>query len=234
MEKWSFNNLLINKLSEVLDLSGAEIARRCGMSQQVMNRYVNNEIVLSVQTLLQICNALRMPLYYFVSEDNNYVLPNRESATIAHDQWHPVGWNHQAVQQIFGNDDGQIAWRHVAAAMGVTPQKPRDRMLLKTRLPIDDFCKACNKLNLSPFTFLIDPNREVKRTSLPRSRNARKSSILPDDAALHQEIAALRQKVVDLDTTVTDLTSKYKILLERHNHLEQTVIRYISHGTPSV
>ena len=69
MEKWSFNNQLFRRLPDVLDISGAEIARRCSLKQQVLNRYQNGGIVLSVQVLIKICNSLRMPAYYFVAED---------------------------------------------------------------------------------------------------------------------------------------------------------------------
>lgn len=231
MEKWFFNSLLINKLSDILDLSGAEIARRCGLSQQVMNRYMNNGIVLSVQTLLKICNSIRMPIYYFVAEDNNFVLPNREYATIAHDLWQPVGWNHSAVERIFGDKSGQIAWRDVATAMGVTPQKPHDRMLLKTRLPVDDFCRTCNNLNLSPFTFLIDRNRDVgnKKRRSTETTTTKSDGSSTNNELFSQEIADLHQNIAKLNSTIENLTCRYKSLLERHNQLEQTVIRYISH-----
>ena len=215
MGKWSFNSLLFSRLSDVLDISGTEIARRCGITQQVLSRYTTNEVVVSVQVLIKICNALRMPCYYFVSEDNNHLLPNRESATIVAEYWQPISWDCQAVEHTFGDGDGRIYWKDVAEAMGVSLQKPHDRFLLITRFPITDFLATCSHLDISPFRFLIDNNRnEIKQ------RNKRRA--LPT-LGLSAEIAALRKQIEDLSKTTLDLTKKYQALLDRHNRLERTV-----------
>ena len=74
MDRWKFNTTLFSSLSDVLDITGTEIARRCGLRQQVLSRYTTNEIVVSVQILIKLCNSLRMPVYYFVAENNNFVI----------------------------------------------------------------------------------------------------------------------------------------------------------------
>lgn len=222
---WSFNMLLFSRISKVLDISEAEIARRCGMTQQVLNRYTSADIMLSVQNLLKICNAMRMPAYYFVSEDNHHIVPNRETATIPIDQWHPITWDKQAVEMAFGDRQGQIFWKDVAEAMGVSSQKPHDRFLLRKRFPIDDFLKTCNKLNLSPFQFLIDPNRNIsdkrkRGSTLPDVSAAGKSAPPPPCSA---DIAALCSKIDSLSETVADLTQKYQSLLHAHEALARRV-----------
>ena len=126
MTKWSFNMLLLSRLSDVLDISGAEIARRCGLTQQVLNRYMNGDIVLSVQVLMKICNAMRMPAYHFVSEDGSSVLPIREEATLPLDCWHPIEWDIQAVELTFGDGEGRIFWKDVAKVMDISSQKPHE------------------------------------------------------------------------------------------------------------
>lgn len=222
---WNFNMLLFSRISKVLDISEAEIARRCGMTQQVLNRYTSADIMLSVQNLLKICNAMRMPAYYFVSEDNHHIVPNRETATIPLDQWHAITWDKQAVEMTFGDRQGQIFWKDVAEAMGVSSQKPHDRFLLRKRFPIDDFLKTCNKLNLSPFKFLIDPNRNAtdKRkhgSTVPRGSAAGKYASPPPHPA---DIAALCRKIDTLSETVADLTQKYQSLLHAHEALARRV-----------
>ena len=221
---WSFNMLLFSRISKVLDISEAEIARRCGMTQQVLNRYTSTDIMLSVQNLLKICNALRMPAYYFVSEDNHHVVPNRETATIPLDQWRPVTWDVQAVELTFGDREGQIFWKDVAEAMGVTSQKPHDRFLLRKRFPVNDFLQTCNKLNLSPFRFLIDLNRDTtakrKRGSAAPGGSAGKATTPPPCPA---DIAALCRKIDTLSKTVADLTQKYQSLLRAHEALARRV-----------
>ena len=42
MNKWSFNMQLFSQLSNVLDITGTEIARRCGLRQNVLSRYITN------------------------------------------------------------------------------------------------------------------------------------------------------------------------------------------------
>lgn len=221
---WNFNMLLFSRISKVLDVSEAEIARRSGMTQQALNRYTSADIVLSVQKLLKICNAMRMPAYYFVSEDNHHIVPSRETATIPLDHWHPITWDMQAVELTFGDREGQIFWKDVAEAMGVSSQKPHDRFLLRKRFPIDDFLQTCNNLNLSPFLFLVDPNRDTqdkrkRDSSLPVGSAARKTT-LPHPAA---DIAALCRKIDTLSATVANLTQKYQSLLHAHEALARRV-----------
>lgn len=222
---WSFNILLFSRISKVLDISEAEIARRCGMTQQALNRYTSADITLSVQKLLMICNALRMPAYYFVSEGDRHIVPNRETATIPVGRWHPITWDKQAVELTFGDREGQIYWKDVAEAMGVSSQKPHDRFLLRKRFPINDFLQTCNKLNLSPFQFLVDPNRDTtakrKRGNTVPGGSASVETATPPPCTAN--IAALCRKIDTLSEAVADLTQKYQSLLRAHEALARRV-----------
>ena len=218
MEKWTFNSLLFNKLSDVLEISGAEIARRCGLTQQVLNRYMNNDIVLSVQVLIRVCNALRMPTRYFVSKNNNHAMPDREHATVAADQWHPIEWDKQVVELTFGDGEGRIYWKDVAEAMGVSSQKPHERFLLRKRFPIDAFLTTCNRLGISPFKFLIDLNGDGGKP-----RDSGRASHTGGDDTFRADLEKLRQKISSLEDSVSELTSKYEALLQAHNKLEHTI-----------
>lgn len=225
MAKWSFNMLLFSRLSEVLDISGAEIARRCGLTQQVLNRYMNSDIVLSVQVLMKICNSLRMPAHFFVSEDNNHIIPTRESATLPLDCWHPITWDTQTVELTFGDGEGRIYWKDVAKVMNVSSQKPHERFLLRKRFPIDGFMLACSHYDISPFKFLNDPNRTIKRKkTVPVGSPA-------SEADLRADVAALNRKIDALNNTVADLTDKYRTLLDRHNRMEVQFKQYFGIGT---
>ena len=216
MDRWSFNSLLFGRMSEVLEISGTEIARRCGLSQQVLSRYTTNEIVVSVQVLLKICNSLRMPSRFFISENGNHVIPARESATIAADCWQPVTWDSSAVEKTFGDGDGRIFWKDVAAAMGVTPQKPHERFLLRTRFPVTDFLSACSRLGISPFTFLVDGN-------LQDGGKVRRRGNYPGFYDRSDDVAALRAQVAELSAAVADLSGKFQSLLTAHEALSRRV-----------
>lgn len=204
--------LLFSNLTKVLDISGAEIARRCGLKQPVLNRYMTGEFVLPVQILIQICNALRMPSSYFVSEDGSHLFPNRETATLPYDDWRPVEWDCQAVEVTFGDGEGRIFWKDVAEAMGVSPQKPHDRFLLRTRFPVNDFLKTCNNLDIPPFRFLVDRNDDRKA-----DRKGEKTAV--GDDTLRAEVKALTGKLADMNAAVSDITARFDDLLKRHTAL---------------
>lgn len=210
MEKWSFNCLLLSHISDALELSEAAIARRCGMTQAVLNRYTRQEIVLSVQVLIKICNTLRIPASFFVSKNANHVIPARGTMTVNPQTWQPVEWDSEAVELTFG--DKRINWKDVAKVMGVTSQRPHDRFLLHTRFPVTDFFKVCNHYEISPFRFLIDNNGEHKEK---RSMSSRKE--------FKNEIDRMSKQISRLSDTVADLTKKYEELLEAHNSLAKRV-----------
>lgn len=234
MEKWSFNMLLFSNLTEVLDISGAEIARRSGMKQPVLNRYMNGEIVLPVQILIQICNALRMPAHYFVSEYNKHEIPNRESATIPLDYWRPIDWDRNAVELTFGDGEGRIYWKDVAVVMNVSSQKPHERFLLRKRFPVNDFLNTCNALNKSPFLFLVDPNwnssrAKVRKTSGPAGNNER---LLVDVRELTNKLADMNAAVSDITAKYDDLLRRHTALLDRHNELERKFNDFVGYDRP--
>ena len=215
MDRWCFNSVLFRSLPKVLGISGTEIARRSGLPQQVLSRYTTNEVVVSVQVLMKICNSLRMPIRYFVSENNYHVMPVREKATVAPDRWLPIGWDALAVEQAFGDGEGRVYWKDVADVMGVTPQKPHERFLLRTRFPVTDFLSTCSRFNLSPFLFLIDGNAVDGQAGGP----------VPEDggSGVRKEVAVLRRRVEELSAAVSDLSSKYQALLSAHEALSRRV-----------
>lgn len=233
MDRWRFNTTLFSSLSDVLDITGTEIARRCGLRQQVLSRYTTNEIVVSVQVLIKLCNSLRMPAHYFVAEENNFVLPNRESATIPLDYWQPIEWDMQTVEQTFGDGDGRIYWKDVAVVMEASSQKPHERFTLRRRFKVTDFLHTCSVLNISPFKFLIDRNRDEGKR---KGRRATSAASVPAgssaglEATLRAEIKTLTQQLAELNATVSGITAKYEALLDRHIDLERTVRDYIGGG----
>ncbi len=197
---------LFKRLSDVLDITGTEIARRCGLRQQVLSRYTTNESVVSIQVLLHLCNSIRMPMYYFVAENNNFVIPNRESATIPLDDWQPVSWNENAVEDTFGDTEGHIKWKDVAIAMHASSQKPHERFCLRTRFKVTDFFTACNAFNLSPFLFINDPNR-------PSGKAHKRVPTPPTYNALELRVGKLEKEIAELKLQLSTLQRDYEQLL---------------------
>lgn len=211
MLKWSFNMLLLNKLSDVLDISVLEIARRCGINQPVLYHYMKGKTELTVNTLIQMCNALRMPSRYFISENNHHIIPTRETATIESARWKPITWNRKEVELTFGDGEGKIYWKDVADVMHVTSGRPHDRFLLRTRFPISSFLLTCDHYNLSPFLFLNDPN-----VNIPIQKMKKKPTAPPS----YEELS---HKVDTLEHDIADLTKKFEALLRAHEALAKRV-----------
>lgn len=217
MSKWSFNKHFLEKLSDVLDISVNEISRRSNVNQPVLYHIIKGDTEMSVQVLLKVCNGLRIPSRYFICEDNNYIIPTRETATIEADHWTDISWSADAVEGTFGDAEGQINWKYVANVMGVTSQKPHVRFLLRTRFPIGGFLETCNYYNLSPFIFLNDPNRpnEIISKRLP-TKNRKPLSPTPSYSELSRRMESLESTIADLQQKFIDLQQKYSDLYNDH------------------
>ena len=221
MDKWTFNINLFDCLSDVLNLSVAKIAKKADIRQQTLSRYMLHEIRLSVQTLMQLCNALRMPVYYFVCKNGEEIFPEREEATLPAKVYRKAFWNVEEVERTFGDKPGQIFWKDAAEAMNLANQKSHRRFRLETRFPVDDFFKACTTLQISPFRFIVDPNRpEVLGISAGKQKRAsRNKPSQAEVAELRQEVAALRAKIDVITNRFDDLANRYSLLLEAHKTL---------------
>ena len=225
MSTWTFNRKLFTQLSDVLDISFAKIAEQCGLRQQVLSRYVTGEIELSLQVLIQLCNGLRIPIYYFVSENGNHVIPNREFATLPQTQWQPITWNHQAAELIFGDGEGKIYWKDVAVVMGVSSQKPHERFRLRRRFPIENFLTVCTHYQISPFKFLVDPNHEVGKQGNTSQGVAasRFSKGRFETNTSYADYVTLTRKLDNLTAAVLDLTKKLEPLLAAHKAFVRSI-----------
>lgn len=213
MSTWTFNRKLFTQLSDVLDLSFAKIAERCGLRQPVLSRYVTGEIELSLQVLIQLCNGLRMPIYYFVSENGNDFFPTRETATLSAEYWKPIRWDAAVIDSVFGDGVGRIYWKDVSKMMGVSSQKAHPRFLLQTRFPITDFLSVCSKYDISPYTFLIDSNS----TSL----NMKSSPTTPTD--LYEHNSTKDMPYLDLQFR-GNLVEDYLSMRKEMNNLRKQLI----------
>lgn len=224
MVKWEFNLNLLLGLSDVLDISFAEIARRSGIKQQMLSRYIQQDFVVSVGTLIKICNALRMPIYYFVAENGASVIPVRENATVPCDEWHSIKWDGKAAEDVFHKS--RISWTDVSKAMGIKSQNARKRFLEGTRFPVDEFFNTCTNLQISPYNFIIDRNRQEekkkhkggsKKSGVPRAFSTKMDEIKPG------EIEELRKEIAELRATISSIQEQYEMLRQDYNVLAYRV-----------
>lgn len=232
MKKWSYNAQMMYRLSDIMEISVTAIAHRSNINQSVLFHAAKGDTELTVQYLIMICNALRIPSRYFISEGNDHIIPNRETATIEADHWKTITWDTEEVKTVFGEHKGQINWKDVADVMGLTSQKPHERFVLKTRFPITSFLDTCTYYNISPYRFLKDDNSlddamKHKRSATMKKSVAKatakkpKAPTPPTYAALSRKVEKLEHSVADLQQRLADMQGKYADTLNRYNDMQQ-------------
>lgn len=187
MKHWKFDENLFRVLDDITGYSFNRIAQLSGIQQQAISRYVTGDYALPLQILIKICNAIRFPIYYLIKEDDSLNDVGRH-LLIAKEDWKPVYFSGQASEHIFSTKG--INWKDVGEAMGMAQMNAKKRFLGERRFPVNDFIQTCNRLNLSPFLFLIDPNRKPAK----RSSKGAEDEILTRIDTLQNTLAALQQK----------------------------------------
>ena len=214
MKMYKFNIELLRSLPELLDITVAKLAVKAKVSQPAMTRYLQGETAISVQTLKDLCNAMRIPIHYFIYEGGVVELPTLDRLIIPSDQWHPILWDHDAIDRIFGAYGGRIYWKDVSAVMGTSSQKAHGRFSLETRFPIDDFLRTCTTLRISPYRFLVDNNKTGE--NLPLKGTLRLS---PEQEKHFREIMNMRFDMDAMKRSLDELNRKMAILY-KHFHLD--------------
>ena len=230
MKTWTFNLDLFLRLDKVLDISFSSIARRAKMHQPALNRYIQQEFVISVETLIKICNAVRMPFRYFVAEDGVNVIPEREHATVPLEGWHGIQWNGKQAESIFYAR--RLSWAKVAEAMGVAKgQSAKNRFLDGTRFPIDGFLCACTKLQVSPWEFIADGNLPAANRDGATQRPARTARQEPAEVKrLKDTVAELNARLDRLQADNVAMMQKMEALLRRMEEMQQQSHREAIYG----
>lgn len=173
MVNWSFNSLLLSKLTDVLDLSGNEIANRCKLSQTALYHYMKCEVEIPVQALMQICNALRMPTRYFLSVNNRHIIPTRETATIEADRWKPITWSLDAVEPYLWRRRRENLLERRCVHYGLDTTETARAFSFTHTFPDQQF--SLNLHTFQPLTFSLSQRREP--TSRHRQSETKGSSV---------------------------------------------------------
>lgn len=233
MHTISFNNSLLTCLPDLLGVSVNKLAADSGLQPMTLGRFINRGDIISVQLLLKLCNAIRVPISYFFSEGDTRIIPEREHATIPASIFQPAAWDLSTVERTFGDQHGQIFWKDIAATMHVSDQKGHERFALRVRLPVTDFIAVCNAYHLHPSHFFIN----FEQPSVPGSalgRNAtsppkRQPSRSPIPSTLLADIDALRHDLSSALEEIALLRKEIHTLRAAHDTLERRVGVNIEH-----
>ena len=213
MKSWKFDEDLFRTLDDITGYSFSKIAHLSGIPQQAISRYVTGDYDLPLQILIKICNAIRFPIHYLIIEDGDNKCDIGRHTLVAKEDWKPVYFSGQACAHIFTSKG--IQWKDVGEAMGMAQMNAKKRFLGERRFPVNDFIYTCNRLNLSPFLFLIDPNKPARRTG-----KAAESDTLERIETLTNALAALQLKYDQLAEQMRKL----------QKDKERTPVRYVDDG----
>jgi seryl-tRNA synthetase len=230
MKTWTFNIDLFLRMDKVLDITFAEIARRTGVLQPALSRYTLQEFVIPIDTLIRLCNGLRMPFRYFVAEDGVSVIPEREHATVPRDEWNKIQWHGKQAGDVFYAN--HISWTKVADTMGLTKgDSAKKRFLNSKRFQIDDFLLACTKLQVSPWEFVTDTNIAAAKLGGAKQKPVRKVQQEPAEVKrLKDTVAELNARLDKLEKENDDMKKKMTSLLWRMEEMQQKTHRITNYG----
>lgn len=218
MKKVFLNTQLLTSLSSVLDMQPAKMIAATGIVPPTWYYIMQHIDGITVQQLLSIANGLKIPVRRFFYADKAVVSAKREDYIVT--PYTPCYYDAAAMQHIVDTRN-DATWQKGAKATGMTYDNLKKSTLGIRRLPVQRFLAVCSAFDIDPFTILIDPNHEPRksRRTAPGSyldRDKEMSSIRADIASLHDEIRTLNE-------TIDDLKEKYETLLKAHDALAKSV-----------
>lgn len=209
MTAYNVNSLLLKKLSNIINISGTQMANMCCIWPSTLNRYLSGQKPITIEALVQLCNKLRIPAWYFITIDGTALFPPKEQLVLPADTFQPVRWATERVDEIFGERKGQIHWAEVAESIGVFPNKPSPWFHGKVRFTLQRYLEICEGIQLDPFLLLDDPNRPE---NLHSGGPLRPSQPDPQLSTSPNELAVLRTQVTTMKSAITALQSEVSAL----------------------
>ena len=213
MTKWSYNVELFFSLPDILQFTFSKIAKLAGINNQQLNRYKKKNIQMSLDVLIDMCNALNIPIRYFIVENDVAIIPGRGEAVVPAAKWKPIIYDREAADRFFGEGLGRIYWKDVGELMGLAPSNAKNRLKGDSRFPVDEFLAICTKLQISPYNFIIDENLPSDKNdeSSPKHTNEKSSvtKLSKNVETMNRRLSALEQKFDNLLKAYKRLASLY-------------------------
>lgn len=210
------NTQFLRSICAVLRMSAAELISISGIPCTTWYAMIGKVEGITIQQLLAIANAAHVPVRRFFSYDKTDVVGRREDYVVDEKLYKPCHYDGQLLQQMVSTNP-DTTWKKAADATGMNYQRLKDSLLAVRRTPVARFLTVCQAFGIDPFTILIDPNPEPKRTR--RSPNPVSSGL----SASPDEIASLRSDIASLHAEILDLRNKYEALLSDHRRLASRV-----------
>ena len=215
MNKIRLNARLVSSLNSVLFKSAAELMDAAGIASTTWYKVMKEPNSITVQQLLAISNALKIPVRRFFSSGSSDIVGRHDDYVV--DNCLPCSYDADSLR-AFVESNNRVTWQMAAEATRTTPSHLRNSMLLETRLPVPRFLTACEAFGIDPFSILIDPNATSSKGRKPDI-----GALGVEMAALRADLASIRAEVEKINGTVMDLQAKCNDLLSAYDALARRI-----------
>lgn len=213
--KIRLNARLVSSLNSVLFKSAAELMDAAGIASTTWYKVMKEPNSITVQQLLAISNALKIPVRRFFSSGSSDIVGHHDDYVV--DNCLPCSYDADSLR-AFVESNNRVTWQMAAEATRTTPSHLRNSMLLETRLPVPRFLTACEAFGIDPFSILIDPNATSSKGRKPDI-----GALGVEMAALRADLASIRAEVEKINGTVADLQAKCNDLLSAYDELARRI-----------
>ena len=230
--KHIFHTELLKNLADILRVDGKNLALAAQVGAATWSRLMAGTSDITVQALIDLCNATRIPIQHFIItyKDGGPVtreLLTREDYVMAEGKYKECRYDLLAVRRRIGVGGGRIHPCDVAKAIGCDKSNIEGRLNLDTKFKMRDFLLMCSTFNIPWRELLHDENRVRRRAQ--KETDAVQTALRPkmelknqktaqgaqkdgaenakdgaDIAVLQAEIAALREEVARLRSRLSD------------------------------
>jgi len=204
------NTKFISTMGSILMMPASEMIAAANIATSTWYCIMQKPDEITVQHILALANGLHIPVRRFFSTGRTDIIGRREDYISA--SYQPCRYDAGTLQRLINSHSG-VTWQKAAETVGMTPSRLRNSLLGETRTPVIRFLSVCAVFDIDPFSILIDPNPEPRKSGRHTARHT----------TANEEIAAIREEVSSLRKQIADLTSKYSDLLKAHERLAKRV-----------
>ncbi len=231
MKNIRLNAELVKNICSLFPQPRADVIKATGIPPSTFYDMKKNTGDITIGQILSIANGLHIPVRRLFSVGNETFVGQKEDYVA--EPYLTCSYNEKGIEEYI-NTHRKATWKAASQAVGMTWQGLRESLLSGRRFPVARFLSICNRLNIDPFSILIDPNPEKKKSRRAAVPVASPSAAVPvaspyaavpvaSPTGTLPDIAALNKRMAALETTVSELKSKYESLLESHKELLRRV-----------
>lgn len=152
--KLAFRTLMQNKETRYTRISGL-----IGISAVTLYRWIDDYQKIPVWGIVEICNALRISISSFITNDEKDTSFSYRDIVIPEDKFRPLVYDKDAIRNIYKKDGWiNISKRDFVKQIGVFDKTVNNWIANEKAMRLYSLIDICNKYALNINRFIIDPN----------------------------------------------------------------------------